>query len=233
MSLDSPIRDGRGREDSESARAIYRFGEFVLSLSDHRLSRNGDHIPLRPKSFDVLVLLVRNHGHLVTREELARGGLARHPRHGADPQSQHLGGAAGAGVSQGSFATHQDRAEARLRVRGRRHRAYAGRGGHANDRTRTRAAAPGRRRCARGGTRREPRVVGGPAGPGGRDPPARPPDDGSGIRDLAHLLSRRRPGGLPAHRRGRGRDLREADRRGDGGAPDLRSGARSRPFVVS
>jgi DNA-binding winged helix-turn-helix (wHTH) protein len=53
---------------------IFRFGEFRLDVDDHTVVRldgtkNGT---LTEKSFQVLVLLVRRHGHLVTKDELIR-----------------------------------------------------------------------------------------------------------------------------------------------------------------
>src|SRR5262249_53966018 len=52
------------------ASRTYRFGEFELDASERRLHRNGVEIPLRLKVFEILLLLVENAGHLLTREEL-------------------------------------------------------------------------------------------------------------------------------------------------------------------
>jgi TolB-like protein/DNA-binding winged helix-turn-helix (wHTH) protein/Tfp pilus assembly protein PilF len=49
---------------------LYRFGCYVLDLERGVLLCDGDEVPLRRQSFDVLVHLVRNPGRLVTREEL-------------------------------------------------------------------------------------------------------------------------------------------------------------------
>jgi len=51
---------------------IYRFGRFWISPSRHALYRDEDEIPLAPKSFEVLLYLVRNPGRLVTKEELLK-----------------------------------------------------------------------------------------------------------------------------------------------------------------
>jgi len=51
---------------------IYRFGRFWISPSRHALYRDEDEIPLAPKSFEVLLYLVRNSGRLVTKEELLK-----------------------------------------------------------------------------------------------------------------------------------------------------------------
>ena len=48
----------------------YRFNGFTLDLDRGALLEGDREIPLRPKSFDVLVYLVRNRGRLITREEL-------------------------------------------------------------------------------------------------------------------------------------------------------------------
>src|SRR6185369_2680168 len=51
-------------------RRQYRFGEFVLDLDTGFLRRNGQDVPLRPKSFEVLTYLVVHHGRLVPKNEL-------------------------------------------------------------------------------------------------------------------------------------------------------------------
>jgi DNA-binding winged helix-turn-helix (wHTH) protein/lipoprotein NlpI len=48
----------------------YEFGEFVLEVSERRLSENGQAVPLEPKTFDLLVALVRQAGRLATKQEL-------------------------------------------------------------------------------------------------------------------------------------------------------------------
>ena len=60
------------RESAADAhhRGHYRFGDFVLDLETGFLRRNGQDVPLRPKSFDVLTYLVVHHGKLVTKNEL-------------------------------------------------------------------------------------------------------------------------------------------------------------------
>ena len=51
-------------------RMIYEFDDFRLIPSENLLLRNGEAIPLKPKSFATLVLLVEQHGHLVEKSEL-------------------------------------------------------------------------------------------------------------------------------------------------------------------
>lgn len=48
----------------------YRFGEFSLSPSERRLFQGTKNIPLPPKAFDAMHLLVSKHGGLVLRQEI-------------------------------------------------------------------------------------------------------------------------------------------------------------------
>jgi len=38
----------------------YSFGEFTLDVEDHTLSRNGESVPITPKMFDLLLVLLQN-----------------------------------------------------------------------------------------------------------------------------------------------------------------------------
>ena len=49
---------------------IFHFDEFTLDVRERRLLRGGDVVHLSPKAYDVLVALVRQRGHLVTKDEL-------------------------------------------------------------------------------------------------------------------------------------------------------------------
>jgi Tol biopolymer transport system component/DNA-binding winged helix-turn-helix (wHTH) protein len=49
---------------------VYEFGPFRLCVGDRLLSRDGTAVPLEPTQFQVLTELVREAGHLVTREHL-------------------------------------------------------------------------------------------------------------------------------------------------------------------
>src|SRR5262245_10135444 len=51
----------------------YRFDDFTLEVSDHRLKRGDKEIDLPPKTFETLVYLVERHGHLVKKGELLDG----------------------------------------------------------------------------------------------------------------------------------------------------------------
>lgn len=49
---------------------LWRFGPFELSVKNGELRRQGTPVHLQPQPFKVLVLLVRNAGHLVSREDI-------------------------------------------------------------------------------------------------------------------------------------------------------------------
>lgn len=49
---------------------VYEFGPFRLDTGEKQLSREGTTVPLEPTQFQVLTVLLRAAGHLVTREDL-------------------------------------------------------------------------------------------------------------------------------------------------------------------
>src|SRR5438128_8654092 len=49
---------------------IYEFGVFRLDAAERVLLRNGISVPLTPKVFDTLAVLVRKSGHVVGKDEL-------------------------------------------------------------------------------------------------------------------------------------------------------------------
>src|SRR3954447_9300669 len=53
-------------------RPIYDFGPFRLDPLEHLLLRDGKPVPLTPKTFSLLQVLVERHGHLVEKDELFR-----------------------------------------------------------------------------------------------------------------------------------------------------------------
>src|SRR4030095_6218121 len=55
---------------SSRVKQLYEFGPFRLDPAEHTLLRDGRPIPLRPKVFDILLVLVENRGHLVNKEQL-------------------------------------------------------------------------------------------------------------------------------------------------------------------
>jgi DNA-binding winged helix-turn-helix (wHTH) protein len=53
-----------------TAQAVYEFDEYRLDIADERLLRDGVPVPLAPKEFETLRLLIERHGRLVTKQEL-------------------------------------------------------------------------------------------------------------------------------------------------------------------
>ena len=53
-------------------RSTRRFGKFSLNLAEHQLLRDGQPVPLTPKMFDLLRVLVENAGHLVEKDRLLK-----------------------------------------------------------------------------------------------------------------------------------------------------------------
>lgn len=52
------------------AEPAYRFGPFRLDTSERVLRKGDEHVPLTPKSFDILLLLLKEHGRLVSKGRL-------------------------------------------------------------------------------------------------------------------------------------------------------------------
>src|SRR5258708_32054635 len=57
---------------SERVKHRYEFDRFYFDPQERLLTRNGKPIPLTPKVFDTLVLLVENGGHLVLKDDLMK-----------------------------------------------------------------------------------------------------------------------------------------------------------------
>ena len=55
---------------SKEAKRLYEFGPFTLDMDERQLLWGSDIVPLTPKAFDTLVVLVENSGHVLTKEEL-------------------------------------------------------------------------------------------------------------------------------------------------------------------
>ena len=49
---------------------VYEFGDFLLDVKERVLTRNGNAVPVTPKVFDILLLLVQNSGSLVSKQSL-------------------------------------------------------------------------------------------------------------------------------------------------------------------
>jgi DNA-binding winged helix-turn-helix (wHTH) protein len=59
-----------GAAMSLQTKHIYEFGPFRLDAAEHFLLRDGEPVPLTPKAFDLLLALVKRHGHLLEKDEL-------------------------------------------------------------------------------------------------------------------------------------------------------------------
>src|SRR5688572_13645194 len=55
---------------SDVPKELLRFGPFTLDLSDRLLWRGGELVPLTPKAFDLLVVLVQNPGRVLSKSDL-------------------------------------------------------------------------------------------------------------------------------------------------------------------
>lgn len=52
---------------------FYEFGGFLLDVEKRLLLRNNESVPLMPKTFELLLVLLRRHGQVVTKDELMAG----------------------------------------------------------------------------------------------------------------------------------------------------------------
>jgi two-component system alkaline phosphatase synthesis response regulator PhoP len=52
------------------ARSLIDIGRVQVDLPGHRLLRDGEQVPLKPKAFELLAFLVRNPGQVFTRDQL-------------------------------------------------------------------------------------------------------------------------------------------------------------------
>src|SRR5215475_16009734 len=55
---------------SLTLRHIYRFDSYVLDVDERVLMRDGRMVPLTPKVFETLLLLVKNQGSVVTKQKI-------------------------------------------------------------------------------------------------------------------------------------------------------------------
>jgi DNA-binding response OmpR family regulator len=55
---------------AESPPAIVDLGRVQVDLAGHRLLRDGEEIPLKPKAFELLAFLIRHPGQVFTRDQL-------------------------------------------------------------------------------------------------------------------------------------------------------------------
>jgi TolB-like protein/Tfp pilus assembly protein PilF len=54
------------------ANTSYEFGPFRVDTRERQLTRNGEVVPLRPKVFDILLMLVQNSGHILSKDEVMK-----------------------------------------------------------------------------------------------------------------------------------------------------------------
>ncbi|HEX6731066.1 MAG TPA: winged helix-turn-helix domain-containing protein [Pyrinomonadaceae bacterium] len=54
------------------ASTSYEFGPFLVDPRERQLMRNGEVVPLRPKVFDILLMLVENSGHILTKDDVMK-----------------------------------------------------------------------------------------------------------------------------------------------------------------
>jgi DNA-binding winged helix-turn-helix (wHTH) protein/Tol biopolymer transport system component len=57
---------------SQKTKHLYAFGPFILDASECLLTLQGKAVPLAPKAFEALVILVENAGHLVDKDDLMK-----------------------------------------------------------------------------------------------------------------------------------------------------------------
>ena len=62
----SAVREPVNRDTPE----LYEFGPFRLEPTERKLLRGSEIVELTPKAFDTLLVLVRNSGHLLEKDEV-------------------------------------------------------------------------------------------------------------------------------------------------------------------
>jgi eukaryotic-like serine/threonine-protein kinase len=67
--ISDPLLAGRETVNPDTPQ-IYEFGSFRLEPNERKLFRGNEIIELTPKAFDTLLILVRNSGHLLEKDEL-------------------------------------------------------------------------------------------------------------------------------------------------------------------
>ena len=60
------------REMNGEKKHFYQFKSFRLDVGERQLLHDNNAVPLTPKAFDVLVVLVERAGHLVEKDELLK-----------------------------------------------------------------------------------------------------------------------------------------------------------------
>ncbi len=57
---------------TQQAKGFFEFGPFRMDTAERLLLRDGQPVPLTPKAFETLLVLVRNSGHMLGKEELMK-----------------------------------------------------------------------------------------------------------------------------------------------------------------
>src|ERR1044072_8708740 len=55
---------------NKKAGRVYEFGPFQLDVSEHRLLHRDEVVPLTPKVFETLLVLIEHSGHVIQKNEL-------------------------------------------------------------------------------------------------------------------------------------------------------------------
>ena len=63
---------------SQRAKHLYEFAPFRLDVGERLLLRDGEAVPLPPKAFELLLVLIEHHGHLLEKEGLFRNCRKNH-----------------------------------------------------------------------------------------------------------------------------------------------------------
>lgn len=58
------------KEKAEKQTVVYRFGHFEINAAEGFFLRDGEVVPLTPKIFEMLLLLVRNNGRMLSKDEI-------------------------------------------------------------------------------------------------------------------------------------------------------------------
>jgi DNA-binding winged helix-turn-helix (wHTH) protein len=57
---------------NKSSKQFYEFGSFLIDPEERLLMHEGHPVPITPKAYDTLLVLVENHGRVVDKEELMK-----------------------------------------------------------------------------------------------------------------------------------------------------------------
>src|ERR1700693_4656746 len=56
----------------QKTKSLYVFGAFRLDPTEHVLLSSGARVPLTPKAFETLLVLIENAGHILEKEDLLK-----------------------------------------------------------------------------------------------------------------------------------------------------------------